>query len=97
MNDDVVELIVDGDERVGGGGFLEIRRMHLRNRRRDGSVSAPYICDSIARPYGQDAVVVAIHDGARRVLVREGLRPALYYGRDPARARHSARTRPRRC
>jgi ADP-ribose pyrophosphatase len=83
---DVVELIVDSDERVGGGGFLEIRRIYLRNRRRDGSVSAPYICDSIARPYGQDAVVVAIYDDARRVLVREGLRPALLFGRDASRA-----------
>ena len=85
-SDDVVELVVESDERVGSGGFLEIRRMHLRNRRRDGSQSARYICDSIARPYGQDAVVVAIHDAQRRVLVREGLRPALFFGRDATRA-----------
>lgn len=86
---DVVELLVDSDRRVGGGGFLEIRRLQLRNRRRDGSLSAPYLCDAIARPYGQDAVVVAIYaraGGAIRVLVRDGLRPALYFGRDPARA-----------
>ena len=83
---DIVELIVDSDERVGGGGFLEIRRMYLRNRRSDGTVSARYICDSIARPYGQDAVVVAIYDAQHRVLVRAGLRPALYFGRDAARA-----------
>lgn len=54
----VVSLIVDGDDRVGEGGFLAIRRLRLRNRRDDGSASAPYVCDSIARPYGQDAVVV---------------------------------------
>ena len=87
--DDVVELIVDSDQRAGGGGFLEIRRLYLRNRRRDGSISERYICDSIARPYGQDAVVVAIYarDGERvRVLVRAGLRPALYFGREPSRA-----------
>jgi len=80
----IVELIVDSDERVGGGGFLEIRRIHLRNRREDGSISAPYVCDSIARPYGQDAVVVAVFArGARgtQVLLREGLRPALGFGR----------------
>lgn len=82
---DVVELVVDSDERAGGGGFLEIRRLWLRNRRRDGSLSARYICDSIARPYGQDAVVVCIHAG-RRVLVRDGLRPALFFGRRPADA-----------
>jgi ADP-ribose pyrophosphatase len=99
---DVVELIVDSDERTGGGGFLEIRRLRLRNRRADGSVSAPYVCDSIARPYGQDAVVVAVYaldrsapaspDAAApaalpsagvQVLVREGLRPALSFGRAP--------------
>jgi ADP-ribose pyrophosphatase len=88
--DDVVELIVDSDERAGGGGFLEIRRLRLRNRRADGSVSAPYVCDSIARPYGQDAVVVAVYarppSSGVQVLVREGLRPALAFGRDPARA-----------
>jgi ADP-ribose pyrophosphatase len=83
---DIVELLVDRDERVGGGGFLEIRRLHLRNRRADGSTSAPYICDAIARPYGQDAVVVAIYDRELRVLVRDGLRPAIALGRDPAKA-----------
>ncbi len=80
------ELIVDGDERVGGGGFLEIRRLRLRNRRSDGSVSAPYICDSIARPYGQDAVVVVVYADGPRALLRAGLRPAIYFGRDASRA-----------
>ena len=85
---DIVDLIVDGDERVGDGGFLAIRRLHLRNRRRDGSASAPYICDAIVRPYGQDAVVVAIYTRRPelRVLLRDGLRPALQLGRDPALA-----------
>jgi ADP-ribose pyrophosphatase len=86
---DFAELIVDSDELVGGGGFLQIRRLRLRNRRTDGSISAPYVCDSIARPYGQDAVVVVVfaRDGAGsgssgiRVLVRDGLRPALAFGR----------------
>ena len=83
------ELVVDSDERVGGGGFLEIRRLRLRNRRADGSLSPQYICDSIARPYGQDAVIVAVF--ARRpdgiaVLLRDGLRPPLSFGRRPERA-----------
>jgi ADP-ribose pyrophosphatase len=85
----VRELIVDADERAGEGGFLAIRRLRLRNRREDGSISAPYVCDSIARPYGQDAVVVVIyarHERGVRVLVREGLRPAITLGRDPTRA-----------
>ena len=83
---DVESLVVDSDERTGEGGFLAIRRLRLRNRRPDGSVSRGYICDFIARPYGQDAVVVALYTRDRRVLVRECLRPAIAMGRDAARA-----------
>lgn len=82
------ELVVLSDERLGGGGFLEVRRVRLRNRRADGSLSAEYISDSIARR-AQDAVVVAIYartPAGISVLVRDGLRPALVFGRDPARA-----------
>jgi ADP-ribose pyrophosphatase len=83
------ELIIDGDERVGEGGFLALRRLRLRNRRVDGSASRGYVCDVVVRPYGQDAVVVAIYASTPRgieILVRECLRPALTLGRDPARA-----------
>jgi ADP-ribose pyrophosphatase len=86
---DIVDFVIDSDELVGQGGFLAIRRLRMRNRRVDGSLSAPYVCDAIARPYGQDAVVVAIYARTARgteVLVRRGLRPALRFGRDPARA-----------
>jgi ADP-ribose pyrophosphatase len=86
---EIAAFIIDGDELVGEGGFLAIRRLRMRNRRADGSVSPPYVCDAIARPYGQDAVVVAIYarvSGGVQVLVRDGLRPALLAGRDPARA-----------
>lgn len=84
---EVVDLIVDGDERTGEGGFLAIRRLRLRNRRGDGSASAPYVCDAVVRPYGQDAVVVAVYAlDPLRVLVREGLRPVLALARDAARA-----------
>jgi ADP-ribose pyrophosphatase len=91
MTDDVpiVELVVDSDERHGAGGFLEVRRIRLRNRRADGSLSAQYISDSIAREMGQDAVVVVVYARTPRgieVLVRDGLRPALVFGRDPALA-----------
>src|SRR6185369_6596326 len=89
MTEDIVGFVIDSDEVVGGGGFLAIRRLRMRNRRADGSVSAPYVCDAIARPYGQDAVVVAVYArvaGGIEVLVRDGLRPALPFGRDPARA-----------
>ena len=81
---------VDGDEVVGrDGGFLAIRRLRLRNRRADGTTSARYGCDFVVRPYGLDAIVVAVWHrdaaGAVRVLIRDGLRPALWFGRDPAR------------
>jgi ADP-ribose pyrophosphatase len=87
--DDIVGFEIDSDERVGGGGFLEIRRLRMRNRRADGSLSAPYVCDSIARPYGQDAVVVAVFARTARgveVLVRDGLRPPITLARDASRA-----------
>jgi ADP-ribose pyrophosphatase len=124
---EVVELIIDRDERVGAGGFLELRRVRLRNRRSDGSASAQYGCEFIERSYGQDAVVVVLYrrrragddagqpgravrparndevngaengevNGAENggqngevieVLLRDGLRPALWLGRDPQRA-----------
>jgi len=84
---DVASLIVDGDERTGEGGFLALRRLRLRNRRADGSASAPYVCDAVVRPYGQDAVVVAVYAlDPPRVLIREGLRPVLALVRDAARA-----------
>jgi len=88
-SDDVVGFVIDSDELVGGGGFLQLRRLRMRNRRADGSLSAPYLCDSIARPFGQDAVVVAIYARTERgleVLVREGLRPPITLGRDASRA-----------
>jgi ADP-ribose pyrophosphatase len=78
-------LEVLDDQMVGTGGFLAVRRLRLRNRRRDGSVSEPYTCDFIVRPKGIDAVVVAIYmragDGVR-VLLRDGLRPPLKFGRE---------------
>jgi len=86
---EVRSLIVDADERVGDGGFLAIRRLRLRNQRADGTVSAQYVCDAVVRPFGQDAVVVAVYARTPRgveVLVRHGLRPPLVLGRDPERA-----------
>ncbi|MGE3764976.1 MAG: NUDIX hydrolase [Kofleriaceae bacterium] len=88
-DDDIVGFVIDSDERVGTGGFLEIRRLRMRNRRADGSLSPPYVCDSIARPYGQDAVVVSVFargPGGIEVLLRDGLRPPLSLARDPALA-----------
>jgi ADP-ribose pyrophosphatase len=86
---DIAELIIDGDDLLADGGFLAIRRLRMRNRRIDGSISAPYICDAIARAYGQDAVVVAVYArtaGGVQVLLRDGLRPSIFLGRNPGRA-----------
>src|SRR5205814_9829710 len=58
-------------------------------RRRDGSLSPRYISDSSARPYGQEAVVGVVWARGPTgvdVLVRDGLRPALWFGRVPAAA-----------
>ena len=85
----ITGLIIDSDTQVGDGGFLKLRRLVLRNRRDDGTASPAYTCDAVVRPYGQDAVVVVIYTlgaGDPRVLVRDGLRPAITLGRDPARA-----------
>lgn len=82
----VVGFEIERDEVHGvDGGFLGVRRLHLSNRRADGSLSPPFICDFIVRPKGVDAVVVAVFhrpsDGPPRVLLRRGLRPALAEGR----------------
>ncbi len=89
MTRKLADFIIDSDERTGEGGFLALRRLRMRNRRADGSASAPYVCDAVVRPYGQDAVVVAIYARTPRgieILVRECLRPVLPIVRDPARA-----------
>jgi ADP-ribose pyrophosphatase len=81
----VVGFHVDSDELVGEGGFLKLRRMRMRNRHPDGSLSEQYCCDTVVRPYGQDAVVVAVFArGAAgiQVLLREGLRPGHTRARD---------------
>jgi ADP-ribose pyrophosphatase len=83
------ELIIDSDELVGAGGFLKLRRVRIRNRRRDGTVSSQYVCDTVVRPYGQDAVVVVVWARTSRgleILLRDGLRPMLALARDSGRA-----------
>ncbi len=83
------ELEVISDEVIGAGGFLTLRRLRLRNLRRDGSRSREWVCDFVERPRGVDAVVVVLWrrgaGGAAEVLLRDGLRPSLAWGRDPAR------------
>ena len=84
-----IELVIDSDELIAEGGFLKMRRLRLRNRRPDGTVSESYVCDGIARPYGQDAVIVAVFTrraSGVEILLREGMRPTVFVGRDAAAA-----------
>jgi ADP-ribose pyrophosphatase len=74
------------DERFGEGGFLRLRRLHLRNVHDDGSRSPAYLCDFVERPRGIDAVAVVLWTRAGRaarprVLIRACLRPPIQLGR----------------
>jgi ADP-ribose pyrophosphatase len=75
------------DERIGEGGFLRIRRVRLRVRRSDGTLSRQGLYDFIERPMGNDAVVLVLWhraaEGGVRVLLRHAPRVPLYF-RDPA-------------
>jgi ADP-ribose pyrophosphatase len=88
---EVTGLEVDREETFGAeGGFLAVRRVHLRNVRADGSRSAPYINVFVYRARAKlDAVVVVVWhrtpDGRIEVLLREGLRPTLALGRPAVR------------
>jgi ADP-ribose pyrophosphatase len=80
------EFVVESDSIVGDGGFLSLRRLRLRNQNAAGVVSAPYTCDFVVRPYGQDAVVAVVFSrglgNTVQVLLRDGLRPSLLFGRN---------------
>jgi ADP-ribose pyrophosphatase len=87
---EVVDYELLSVEDFGGDGYLRLRRVHLRNRHRDGSLSPRYFCEFVDRPrHGTDAVVVGLWHrdaaGEVRVLLRQGLRPALRFGRPPER------------
>lgn len=75
---------VDSDERLGDGGFLRIRRVRLRVRRSDGTLSAQGLYDFIERPMGNDAVVLvlwhrAAGGGGVQVLLRHAPRVPLWF------------------
>jgi ADP-ribose pyrophosphatase len=75
---------VVGDEKAGGGGFLEIRRLRVKIIRADGTPTAQGLYDFIERPVGLDAVVIALFhrrsDGID-VLLREAVRVPVVFGR----------------
>jgi 8-oxo-dGTP pyrophosphatase MutT (NUDIX family) len=77
-----------GDERIGEGGFLMIRRLRLRLLRSDGVQSKVGLYDVVVRPMGADAVVVLLYhrrpEGGVEVLLRTGPRVPLAFGRPKA-------------
>jgi 8-oxo-dGTP pyrophosphatase MutT (NUDIX family) len=75
---------VTGDERVGEGGYLRLRRMRMRLVLSDGSRTAEGTWDYVERPVGLDAVVLAIYrrrPPAVEVLLRHGVRVPVQFGR----------------
>ena len=81
----VIAYEVESDEEIARGRYLRLRRVSLRNRREDGTLSKPYFCELVDRPrHGTDAVVVGLWrrgPAGIEVLLRQGLRPALRFGR----------------
>lgn len=76
---DVVDLEVVEDRTAGSRadeGFLRVRRLVLRNVRRDGSRSAPYPCDVVSRAR-TDAVALVIYEVADGVVRPGRVRVAL--------------------
>jgi ADP-ribose pyrophosphatase len=77
-----VEVVEDATDRSRCDvGFLRLKRLRLRNVYADGTRSEPYACDVLSRR-DVDAVTVVLYeiDGRRRVrvLLKEGLRPAVF-------------------
>ena len=83
---DLTSIEVLGDERVGKGGFLVLRRMRLRLVLADGSKTKEGLWDFVERPMGLDAVVLALYRRAAlvEVLLRSGVRVPVQFGRPEA-------------
>jgi ADP-ribose pyrophosphatase len=81
------------EQSLGQGGFLTLRRMRMRAALDDGSLTREGLYDFVERPMGLDAVVLALwtrgDDGRVRVLLRDGVRIPLVFGRpgEPPRLR----------
>lgn len=65
-------------------GFLRLRRLRVRNRRADGTLSPIYRVDVVDRPR-VDAVAVLVwrtSEAGLELLTRQNLRPAAYFRKD---------------
>jgi ADP-ribose pyrophosphatase len=77
-----IELL--GDERVGQGGHLIIRRLRMRLVLADGTRTREGAWDFVERAMGLDAVVLCLWRrglNGMEVLLRSGLRVPLQFGR----------------
>ena len=85
----VVGYQVVDEQVIGKGGFLTLRRLRLRLRRDDGSLSEEGLYDFVERPMGLDAGVLALYQrvagGRIDVLLRDGLRVPMDFGRVQSR------------
>jgi ADP-ribose pyrophosphatase len=84
------DLEILHDEKVGGGGYLVIRRLRLRVVLSDGSRTSEGKWDYVERPSGLDAVVLALwrrRQGQIEVLLRSGTRVPVVLGRPEPRTR----------
>lgn len=81
------------DERIGDGGFLRLRRVRLRVKRGDGTLSGEGLYDFVERPAGRDAVVLLLWhrapDGGVHVLLRHAPRVPLYFRDRALGVRHT--------
>jgi len=87
---EIAEIEVVADRTEGSRcdeGFLKLRRLVVRNRYQDGSVSADYPCDIVSRPH-PDAVALCLYRiGAERevkVVLKESPRVPIYLRKDLA-------------
>jgi len=84
MSEGIRGFEVISDERVGAGGFLELRRLRLKLVRHDGTLTGEGLYDVVERPMGLDAIVLVMWhrkpDGVE-VLLRECVRVPIVFGR----------------
>ena len=83
----VLRYDVLSDETLGEGNFLHLRRLRLRAVLEGGATTREGVYDFVERPRGLDAVVVALFtrgEAGARVLLREGVRIPLVFGRGDA-------------
>jgi hypothetical protein len=87
---EIAEIEVVEDRTPGSRcdeGFLTVRRLTVRNRYADGSVSADYPCDIVSRP-SPDAVALLLYrigaDRDIKVVLKESPRVPIYLRKDLA-------------